>query len=171
MSDLMKYGIAVAPNNVVNTLLTGWMNAWFVNVKDPKYRLRDRMVGLHNTVDSALGEYTEQLKGELSKLRKSIPQPTRENPYPPLDGLEAVKDLEQYIRHVEAIRTKVLSASVPPDEYVFHGSSQNERLLSDLLAVDGELVSAMQTMTPETIDVIDDILRRRELLLRSFVTD
>lgn len=167
----MKYGIAVAPNNVVNALLTGWMNAWFINVKDPKYKLRDRMVGLHNTVDAALGEYAEQMKNELGKLRKSLPQPTRENPYPPMDALEAVKDLEAYIHRVEGVRTAVLSSSIPPDEYVFHGSSENEQFLAQLLTVDGELVAGMQKMSPETIDGIEELIRRRRLLMRSFVTD
>ncbi|EJY55551.1 hypothetical protein URH17368_1936 [Alicyclobacillus hesperidum URH17-3-68] len=170
MSDLMKYGIALAPRGVVNELLTGWMNAWFINVKDPKYRLRERSRALHNAIDNALGQYLAQLRQDLKKLRQALPEPTRENPYPPLEGLAAVKEMEQYIRRVEQVRTIALSAPIPPDEYVFHGTADNEQMLYELLAVDGEIATAMQSMDETTIDQIEAILVRRNALLQQCTT-
>ncbi|TDY51259.1 hypothetical protein C7445_101260 [Alicyclobacillus sacchari] len=166
MSDLMKYGIALAPRGVVNELLTGWMNAWFVNVKDPKYRLRERSRALLNAVDNAMGQYLTQLRQDLKRLRQALPEPTRDNPYPPLDGLAAVKEMEQYIRRVEHVRTVALSAPIPPDEYVFHSTLENEQMLRELLAVDGEIATAMQTMDETTIDHIEGLLVRRNALLQ-----
>ncbi|SIS56762.1 hypothetical protein [Alicyclobacillus vulcanalis] len=161
MSDLMKYGIAVSPGTAVNQILTGWMNAWFINMRDPRFRLRERMIAFHNAVDQALGAYLAQLRAELSALRRKLPQPTREDPFPNLEALSAVKELEAYIRRVEALRTVALSTPVPPDEYVFHGRPEHEAVLAELARMDGEIAQQMQGISPDTIDELERMLRTR----------
>ncbi|MBF8379054.1 hypothetical protein IW967_14480 [Alicyclobacillus mali] len=161
MSDLMRYGIAVSPGTPVNQILTGWMNAWFVNMRDPRFRLRERMVAFHNAMDRAFGAYLAQLREELASLRKRLPQPTREDPFPNLEALAAVKELEAYIRRVESVRTLALSAPVPPDEYVFHGRAEHEGLLNELARMDGEIAEKMQALSPETIGEVEQKLRAR----------
>ncbi|GMA56544.1 hypothetical protein GCM10025858_10470 [Alicyclobacillus sacchari] len=74
--------------------------------------------------------------------------------------------MEQYIRRVEHVRTVALSAPIPPDEYVFHSTLENEQMLRELLAVDGEIATAMQTMDETTIDHIEGLLVRRNALLQ-----
>lgn len=168
MSDLTRYGVSMAPNRVVNTLLTGWLNAWVVNVKDPNFRLRERSLQLHNTIDEAFAAYLVQLKAELSKLRKMLPEPTRENPFPPMEGLSAVKELEAYLRRVEHVRTLALSAPVLQDDFIFHDHDANSRLLADLYDLDVDLVTSARDMSPDSVDQVEGILTRRQAMIKEF---
>lgn len=168
-NHLEKYGVDMVPSSPISTLLIGALNAWSYDFKNPLNQLRDRSLQLRLLSDNALGRYTEQLKQELSKLRKQLPQPTRENPYPPMDGLEAVKELEAYMREIEALRIRILSASIPPQEIVRHSENDNLTLLTELHKVDEEILRALATLSDKSVQLVKQLLEKRETFLKNFI--
>jgi membrane protease subunit (stomatin/prohibitin family) len=159
--------MAVAPKTATAQLLCGWLNAWSYNFGDPIHLLREKMVQLHNVCEQALADYTRQLQTELKTLRRKIPRPTRENPYPDMaDPLEAVKELEAYMREVEALRVRIHSLSVPANDMVYHGLTENQQMFESLAEFDRELLNTLSEVTDESITSVYRILDERSRLLQ-----
>ncbi len=169
MGRLSKYGIAHAPSGVISGLLKGTLDLWSYDYKNPANAFRDQSIRLRNLCDDALAQYTAQLQEELHGLRQDLPQPTRENPYPSLDGLEAVEALERYLREVEALRVKVRSAVSPPNEFVRRSEWENEQFLSELAAVDRELLAAFSTVDEDTLAHVEELLQQRTAKVAAFI--
>jgi hypothetical protein len=169
MGRLSKYGIALAPSGVITGLLKGTLDLWSYDYKNPANAFRDQSVRLRNLCDEALSQYTSQLQGELHGLRQDLPQPTRENPYPSMEGLEAVKALESYIRQIEDLRTRIRSAVSPPNEFVTRSRAENEQFLSELTSVDRELLLALSDIDDDVIAEINQLLQSRSEKVRVFL--
>gem|GEM_PF-2132777 len=169
MGRLSKYGIALAPSGPITGLLKGTLDLWSYDYKDPANSFRDESTRLRNLCDDTLGQYTAQLQEKLKDLRRNLPQPTRENPYPPMEGLEAVRALEEYIREIEALRVQVRSACSPPNEFVRRGQVENEVFLRELAAIDRELLESLSAIDEDTVADVRRILERRLDRVRVFV--
>ncbi|GMA59598.1 hypothetical protein NZD89_08705 [Alicyclobacillus fastidiosus] len=169
MGRLSKYGIALAPSGVISGLLKGILDLWSYDYKNPANAFRDQSIQLRNLCDDALAQYTTQLQTELYGLRQNLPQPTRENPYPAMEGIEAVKALERYIREIEALRVQVRSAVSPPNEFVKRSQAENEQFLGELVEVDRELLQALCVIDEDVIVEVRRILQRRMDRVRAFV--
>lgn len=169
MGRLSKYGIAHAPSGVITGLLKGTLDLWSYDYKNPANAFRDQSVRLRNLCDDALAQYMAQLQGELHTLRQNLPQPTRENPYPSMEGLQAVKDLEHYIREVEALRVKVRSAVSPPNEFVRRSQAENEQFLSELAALDRALLQSLATVNEDTLAQVERLLNERSAKVAAYV--
>ena len=169
MSDtFQRYGITLAPSSVITTLLLGALNAWTYDYRKPQNELRNRSLQLRNLADEALGKYKVQLSQELSRLRKLLPEPTRENSDPPMEGLAAVKALDAYIRSVESLRVRVQGAAIPPQEFVHHSQAGNQILLTELQNIDSDILRVLSELTPSTIEQVTDLLANRDDLLSQF---
>jgi hypothetical protein len=171
MGRLSKYGIALAPSGVITGMLKGTLDLWSYDYRDPANAFRDQSVRLRNLCDESMGQYTAQLRTQLHELRQNLPQPTRENPYPSMEGLEAVKALDGYIREVEALRVQVRSAISPPNEFVLRGAAENEQFLSELVTMDRQLLQVLSDIDEDTIAEIRQILNTRRERVRSFVAN
>lgn len=171
MGRLSRYGIALAPSGPITGLLKGTLDLWSYDYKNPANSFRDESVRLRNLCDDSLGQYTAQLQEKLKDLRKDLPQPTRENPYPPMEGLEAVKALEEYIREIEALRIQIRSACSPPNEFVRRGQAANEAFLGELAAIDRELLASLSAIDEDTISDVRQVLDKRLERVRAFVVN
>lgn len=169
MGRLSRYGIALAPSGVITGLLKGTLDLWSYDYKNPANAFRDQSVRLRNLCDDALSQYASQLQTELHNLRQHLPQPTRENPYPPMEGLESVKAMESYIRDIEALRIQIRSAVSPPNEFVTRSQWENEQFLGDLTAIDRDLLRALTTVDEDSLAEVHRILARREERVRAYV--
>ena len=127
-----KAGISLGPDAAIRNLALGWLNAWSYDYTDPQSFLRDTSVQIRNNADRILGEYLSQLHRALAELRQRFPAPTRENPFPPQEQLDAAKSLESYIRRVEGVRTRVIGASIPPRCRASHAFCSAERRLREI---------------------------------------
>lgn len=168
MGRLSKYGIALAPSGVISGLLKGTLDLWSYDYKNPANAFRDQSIQLRNLCDDALAQYTAQLRTELHTLRQKLPQPTRENPYPPIEGIEAVKAFEDYIREIETLRTQVRSAVSPPNDFVKHSQVENEQFLAELVDLDRELLQALSVIDEDVIVEVRGILHKRTDRVRAF---
>ena len=166
---ITKYGITLAPGQAVTTMLLGVLNGWSYDYRNPLNQLRDRSLQIRNVAADALTQYKQQLQRELAELRKNLPEPTRENPYPSMDGLQAVKELEVYIRKVETLQTRIQTASIPPQEFVYHGRQDNENMLKDLYELDVKLVQGLAQIDEEVLTQIEQVLKVREGILKQLV--
>ncbi|WDL97592.1 hypothetical protein [Alicyclobacillus sp. ALC3] len=169
MGRLSRYGVALAPSGVITELLKGTLDLWSYDYKNPANAFRDQSVRLRNLCDDVLGQYTSQLQSELHNLHQHLPQPTRENPYPKLEGLEAVEAMESYIRDIEALRIQIRSAVSPPNEFVTRSQWENEQFLGDLTAIDQELLLALTTIDEDSLAQVHRILARREARVLAYV--
>lgn len=168
MSSSNNYGLVLTPNSVIRNLALGWLNAWTYDYHDPLNFARDTCILVRNNADRLLGEYLKQLGEELSHARKRFPQPTRENPFPPQEMLDAVRFMELYINEVQSIRTRIIGAPVPPKDFIRHNKKANLKLLTELEALDKSLINLLSTLSESTISQVKSALDRRDSLLMSF---
>ncbi|MCF8564321.1 hypothetical protein LLE49_06130 [Alicyclobacillus tolerans] len=170
MSRLTRYGVALAPSGAITAILEGLLNAWTYDVHSTPSQLHEQSLRLREAADDVLGKYLEQLRQELSGLRKSLPQPTRENPYPPMDGIEAVKDLESYMKRVERLRTSIRSAPLPARDLVWQGRGDYALLLAQLASMDADILRALGQLNEETLQNVEGLFEDRSKLLRDSQT-
>lgn len=163
-----KYGIAVVPNRAITGLVNGLLNGWTYDYKLQSSQLYEQGLRLKEAADDALGQYAEQLRGQLQELRKALPEPTREEPYPSMDGLAAVKDLEDYIRKVESLRVSVLSAPIPPRDFVWSGDGDYALFLSNLSGLDVDILKAIRDLDEQGILRVSGLLEERRDLLQRY---
>jgi len=168
MGDLDNYGVFMAPDHIITTMLTGLLNAWVYDYKAQSSQLSEQSLRLREAADETLGNYSEQLRAELARLRQVLPEPSRENPYPKMDGMKAIKELEAYMRKVERVRTSVRSAPIPPRDFVWSGSGDYALFLSNLFSIDVDLLRTLRDISSGTIDGIEVLLRRRRDLLTDY---
>jgi hypothetical protein len=168
MGAINNYGISLVPNGAIRNLALGLLNAWTYDYHNPLNFVRDTCVQIRNNADRLLGEYLRQLRGDLSNLRKKYPAPTRENPFPPQELMDAVKEMEQYIRRVEDIRTRVSGTPLPPQDILRHSKKANLSLLEELQSLDRQLLDQLSTMDEAMLDAVKSSLDKRDELLRSF---
>ncbi len=165
MSALDRYSVVFVPRSVATELLNGWLLAWTTQFRQPIKQLRAESLALQNAADQMLGLYLPQLQEELSKLRKKLPQPTRENPDPPLDGIEAVKEMESYIREVESLRTLIRSASIPTQKLSIQSTSELWMITQQIVETDQRLIHELQQINPESIKSVMGLLNEREQIV------
>jgi hypothetical protein len=168
LSRLTRLGIAAAPNDAITLALRGILDLWSYDYSDPIHSLRTRSTQLLNACDDMFAKYSVHLQEDLHVLRKELPQPTRENPYPPTENLQTVKELEKYIRDVEALRVRIRSAAVPPTEVVRRGSGDNRLFFAELEAIDQDLMMATTHVTDESMPEVARILDQRDQKIREF---
>lgn len=149
-------------------MLNGLLNGWTYDYRKQTSQLYEQGLRLKEAADDALGRYTEQLRAELGNLRQSLPEPTRENPYPPMDGLQAVKDLEVYLRQIEALRVSVISAPIPPRDLVWSGEGDYAWFLSNLSGIDVDILKAIRDLDENTISHVTALLAKRQEWLERY---
>lgn len=168
MGFINKYGLISIPNSIIRGLATGWLNGWAYDYSDPLNYLRDTSIQIRNNCDRLLADYTKQLKDDLSKFRKTFPEPTRENPFPPKEMLDAAKEMSDYIRLVEDLRTMIVTASIPPKEMIRHSKNDNVQMLSELEVIDKEMIETLSVMDDSKIDMVKNLLKKRNAILMNF---
>lgn len=169
MGAIENMGISLVPNGVIRNMALGWLNAWTYDYHNPLNFLRDTCVQIRNNADRLMGEYLKQLNEDLLKLRKKYPVPTRENPFPPQEFIDAVKSMERYIHRVEDIRTRISGLPLPPQEIIRHSRKANLNLLEELSSIDRELLEQLSNMNDAMLDPVRNLIDRREALMRDFV--
>lgn len=167
MGPLSKYGVVLAPSSAVKSLAMGWLNAWSYDYSSPAHVAAEASLNLRNACDDVLGKYLTELRGKLHLLRSQLPEPTRENPFPPADGLAAVKEMDAYVHQVEALRVKVQSLPIPPRDWVMESQSAHTLNLQDLETVDRQILSALAEVDETSLRFVEDLILRREHLLTS----
>lgn len=85
-----------------------------------------------------------------------------------MDGLEAVKAMESYIREIEALRVQVRSAVSPPNELVRWSQVENEQFLGHLVQIDQELLQALSVIDEDRIADVYQLLQKRKDTVRAF---
>lgn len=168
MGAINNYGISMVPNGAIRAMALGLLNAWTYDYHNPLNFVRDTCVQIHNNADRLLGEYLKQLRSDLSNLRKKYPAPTRENPFPPQELMDAVKEMDQYVRRVEDIRTRVSGTPLPPQDIVRYSKKANLGLLEELQTLDRQLLDQLSTMDEAMLGSVKNLLDNRDALLRSF---
>lgn len=169
MGVLQNMGISLIPNSAIRNLALGVLNAWTYDYHNPLNFIRDTCIQIRNNSDRLLGDYLKQLREELLQLRSKYPAPTRENPFPPQELMDASKSMEQYIHRVEDIRTRISGSPLPPQEIIRHSKNANLNLLQELSAIDRQLLEQLSTMDDAMIEQIKNLLDKRDALMRSFV--
>lgn len=169
MGAINNYGISLIPNGAIRNLAQGLLNAWTYDYHNPLNFIRDTCVQIRNNADHLLGEYLKQLRGDLMELRRKYPPPTRENPFPPQELVDAAKEMDKYIHRVEDIRTRISGTPLPPQDIIRHSRNANLSLLNELNDMDRQLLDQLSTMDEASLDAVKSLLDRRDALLRSFV--
>lgn len=144
------------------------LNLWSYDYSDPINSLRARSTQLLNACDDVLSKYSAHLAEDLHGLRQSLPQPTRENPFPSEEDLASVRELEKYIRDIEALRVKVRSGSLPPTEMIKWRDGDNRLFFAELEALDQDLMAAVTGITDETLPQVVKLVDMREEKVREY---
>jgi wyosine [tRNA(Phe)-imidazoG37] synthetase (radical SAM superfamily) len=85
-----------------------------------------------------------------------------------MEGLEAVKAMESYIREIESLRVQIRSAVSPPNEFVRRSQAENEQFLASLVHIDRELMQALSVIDEDSIPNVRRLLQRRTDTVRAF---
>ena len=119
--------------------------------------------------DEALSHYLQQLRGTLGDLRKELPEPTRENPFPPKDRLKKIAEWERSVRDLEDLRVSLQSQLIPTKDIVWRQKGEHLALLDRLRAVDMEIFTVLLAPDDEVAERLRGLLHKRELLLRDYI--
>jgi hypothetical protein len=78
--------------------------------------------------------------------RRFVPPPTREQPEPPRDRLEALRALASLQERLLALETRVRSQPAPAQDSVWERFRREQILLDELLAHDYNLIAPSQAL-------------------------
>ncbi len=153
----------------MTALLQNAMTGWGYNAHDLENQIRAQSIRLRNLADEALSSCLQQLRGTLSDLRKQLPEPTRENPFPPREPLERIAERERFIRDLEDLRVSLQSQPIPTKDIVWRQKGEHLALLDRLRAVDLEVFTVLLAPDDDVAERIRGLLHKRELLLRDYI--
>lgn len=160
------------PSPVVRAIILGILNAWTIDYFSTPNQLRDRSLQVRNVCSETFSQYKKQLRTELSTLQAGLPKPTRENPYPSLEGIEEIKKVEAMIQKVEAIQTKIQTASIPPNLPSHFNKDRYQSLLMNLYQTDLRLLRTMESFKNiSDLEIVEAILSERNQLVQVFTMD
>lgn len=141
---------------LIINLYTGWgYNAYR---KENQDRADDILV--RNGICELLGEARAELKNQAEDIRRSIPTPSREAPFPGDVERQRIRAIERADLTIEAVEAIVRSLPVPENDSTWQRHRQETTFLPQLLAHDETMVecalmvreSARQEFDAKSID-------------------
>jgi hypothetical protein len=122
--------------------LTLLLTAYGYNLYDNKNRLRADDLLVREKAAEALVEGANALRTLRGEYRRAfIPEPTRENPEPPRDKMEALRRLERLQTRLTDLATQIRSMPVPTQDRVWERFRREQTLLSQLIRHDYDLIA------------------------------
>lgn len=116
---------------LVNTYLGWGYNAYGEANKD-----RAQDILLRNGICSVLGEARAALTERKLAIHRTIPTPSRENPFPGAEERSKIKEIEHTIKLVEATEVLVRNQPVPMDDRIWLRYRQEADFLPRLIRAD-----------------------------------
>ncbi len=164
-----RQGVDLAPSHSLAALLHDAMTGWGYNTHDLENQIRAQSIRLRNLAGEALAHYLLQLRGALSALRRGLPEPTRENPFPPKEQLQEIAEWERHIRDLEDLRVSLEGQAMPTRDIVWRQKGEHLALLDRLRAVDLEIFTVLLAPDDDVAKQLRGLLHKRELLLRDYI--
>ena len=128
---------------------------------------------LRNAMRAALSEAAASWRTVAGDYAQSIPQPNRQNPFPPAEQIQHLKVLKYYADLLSQLSSEVSALEVPATDRVYHRVQNATLLLETVIEVDRALLLLMPGLIAcREIPDLDDRLRvlqnklqeRRQLL-------
>lgn len=113
-------------------LYTGWgYNAYRQENRD---RADDQLI--RNGVCGLLGEARAALAERITDIRRTIPAPSRQEPFPGSEQRERIAIIEQAGRNMEAVETLIRHLPVPENDMTWLRHRSEREFLPRLIAAD-----------------------------------
>jgi len=179
MSDKPRQGIAAQKLQVLFSG-TGY------NFYDDKNKMRADDLLVRQKASAALADAAQTLTNLDSDYRRRfVPPATRENPYPPPDVMQNVREIGRLRDRIRDLSSRILALPAPAQDKVWFRFRQETTLLNELFVFDYDLVEQTQQLaeqarliTPESwnqgagassleasLDKLDQLIRDRWQLL------
>lgn len=122
---------------LVINLYTGWgYNAYRRENQD---RADDQI--LRNGICGLLGDARHALGERVAEIRRTIPRPSRETPFPGEEQRAAIADIERTGQRIEALEALIRHLPVPEDDATWRRHRAEREMLPLLTAADEALTS------------------------------
>jgi hypothetical protein len=174
-------------------------NDWFVqqlqllltgygyNFYNEKNMARSDDLLVRQKAASSLGECVQTLATlETEYQRRYIPAATRENPFPPAEAMNKLRDISLLRQRVGDLEGQIRGMSVPTQDRIWWRFREEQNLLNQLLGFDYELVRQtdqvsqwLRGLTPENwhtgpgrsgfdlpLQQLDNLIRDRQRFLQ-----
>ena len=95
-----------------------------------------------------LGEAAAALSAlEVAYRRQFVPNPTRENPYPPADAMERLRAIGGLKARISDVAVRIRGAATPTQDRIWFRLRNEQTLLYQLLTFDQSLIAAAQQVS------------------------
>jgi hypothetical protein len=98
---------------------------------------------LRNAAQGALGQAAAQWRSLAQELAQSIPQPSRDHPFPPADQMQRLKALKNRADTLSQMAAEVTALEVPATDRVHHRVQNATLLLETVIEMDRALLYIM----------------------------
>ncbi len=137
-------------------LLSNLFYGWGYNF----YRRENQLRADDLLIRGKLSELLAQCRAHLASLeaafrREHLPAPTREHPFPDPTAVARAQALQRQQRDIEALETAIRTAPVPEMDRIHQRHRAERDTLEKLVAVDGDLVSAIVALRDEVLRLDD----------------
>ena len=127
-------------------LLNGWGYNWYRS----ENLMRADDVLLRNHAEQLLGEAEAALQSAAAAFRSTfLPPPSRDNPLPDPQRLAELRAFRSLIAELDAIRTAVRGAAMPPDDKIWRRHRDEHETLVRLGRFDAMIAAACATLRAE----------------------
>ena len=124
----------------VKQLLLNLYLGWGYNAYRQENKDRSEDLLLRNGICSVLSEARAALVERKSAIHRTIPTPSRENPFPGADERAQIKEIERTVLTVEAVEALVRNQPVPENDRTWLRYRQEREFLPRLIAADESMV-------------------------------
>ena len=133
-------------------VLSNLFYGWGYNFYRRENQLRADDLLIRGKLSELLGECRAHLGAVEAAFRhEHLPPPTREHPFPDPAAVAAVQALQHRQRDIEALETAIRNAPVPEMDRIYQRHRTERDTLEKLVAVDGDLVSAVVALRDAVI--------------------
>jgi hypothetical protein len=133
-------------------VLSNLFYGWGYNFYRRENQLRADDLLIRGKLSELLGECRAHLGSVEAAFRhEHLPPPTREHPFPDPAAVAAVQALQHRQRDIEALETAIRNAPVPEMDRIYQRHRTERDTLEKLVAVDGDLVSAVVALRDAVI--------------------
>jgi hypothetical protein len=131
-------------------LLNGWGYNWY----RAENLMRADDVLLRNQADQFLGDALAAFRRAETLFRqKYMGAPSRQNPLPDPARIAELQALRTLLDSVEALRTRLRGAAMPPDDKIWRRHRDEPDLLSRLGSCDARLVASAQALRTDALAI------------------
>jgi hypothetical protein len=131
-------------------LLNGWGFNWY----RAENLMRADDILLRNQADQLLGDALAAFRRAETVFRqKYLGSPSRQTPLPDPARMVELQSFRTLLESVEALRTRLRGASMPPDDKVWRRHRDEASLLSSLGQCDAKLAASAQALRAEALAI------------------